>query len=95
MSPEDFSNISKYNSPYAHISRNYTCGFGNSRIYQTKSSMIRRFWSVCTDSNVHIYPSAWHNPMRTAVCITKDGSITYYRPNQNGRIKDHATGQNG
>ena len=32
-------------------------------------------------------------PSRTAVCITKDGSISYYRPNQNGRIKDQATGK--
>jgi hypothetical protein len=31
--------------------------------------------------------------MRTAVCITKDGSISYFRPNQNGRIKDQSTGQ--
>ena len=31
--------------------------------------------------------------LRTAVCITKDGSISYFRPNQNGRIRDQSTGQ--
>jgi prepilin-type N-terminal cleavage/methylation domain-containing protein len=29
------------------------------------------------ESNVHIYPSAWHNPQRTAICLTKDGTIRF------------------
>ena len=28
-----------------------------------------------------------------AICITKDGSIKYDKPNQNARIKDEATGK--
>jgi hypothetical protein len=34
--------------------------------------------------------------MRTAICITKDGSIKYDKQNQNFQIKDdNATGKNG
>ena len=95
MSPEKFFQIYKgFNSPYSSHKQNYTCGFGDTAGFTRQNQYDKEdFGPYVQESDVHIYPSAWHNPMRTAVCITKDGSISYYRPNQNGRIKDQSTGQ--
>ena len=95
MSPEKFFRIYKgFNSPYSSHKQNYTCGFGDTAGFTRQNQYDKEdFGPYVQESDVHIYPSAWHNPTRTAVCITKDGSISYYRPNQNGRIKDQSTGQ--
>ena len=95
MTPERFFNIYKgFNSPYQTHKNNQTCGFMSTAGFTRQNQYDPEdFGPYASDSSVHIYPSAWHNPMRTAVCITKDGSISYYRPNQNGRIKDPSTGQ--
>ena len=95
MSPNKFIEIYKStNSPFSSHKQNYTCGFGDTAGFTRQNQYDKEdFGPYVQESNVHIYPSAWHNPMRTAVCITKDGSISYFRPNQNGRIKDQSTGQ--
>ena len=95
MSPNKFIEIYKStNSPFSSHKQNYTCGFGDTAGFTRQNQYDKEdFGPYVQESNVHIYPSAWHNPTRTAVCITKDGSISYYRPNQNGRIKDQSTGQ--
>ena len=95
MSPNKFIEIYKStNSPFSSHKQNYTCGFGDTAGFTRQNQYDKEdFGPYVQESDVHIYPSAWHNPMRTAVCITKDGSISYYRPNQNGRIKDPSTGQ--
>ena len=95
MSPNKFFEIYKStNSPFSSHKQNYTCGFGDTAGFTRQNQYDKEdFGPYVQESDVHIYPSAWHNPMRTAVCITKDGSISYYRPNQNGRIKDQSTGQ--
>ena len=51
------------------------------------------FGPYVPDSNVHIYPSAWHNPMNTVICISKGNSIKYFRQNRNARKRDDETGQ--
>ena len=95
MSPNKFFEIYKStNSPFSSHKQNYTCGFGDTAGFTRQNQYDKEdFGPYVQESDVHIYPSAWHNPSRTAVCITKDGSISYYRPNQNGRIKDQSTGQ--
>lgn len=95
MSPNKFIEIYKStNSPFSSHKQNYTCGFGDTAGFTRQNQYDKEdFGPYVQESDVHIYPSAWHNPTRTAVCITKDGSISYYRPNQNGRIKDQSTGQ--
>ena len=95
MSPDKFTEIYKSNnSPFSSLKQNYTCGFGDTAGFTRQNQYDKEdFGPYVQESDVHIYPSAWHNPMRTAVCITKDGSISYYRPNQNGRVKDQSTGQ--
>ena len=95
MSPNKFIEIYKStNSPFSSHKQNYTCGFGDTAGFTRQNQYDKEdFGPYVQESDVHIYPSAWHNPMRTAVCITKDGSISYFRPNQNGRIKDQSTGQ--
>ena len=95
MSPDKFTEIYKSNnSPFSSLKQSYTCGFGDTAGFTRQNQYDKEdFGPYVQESDVHIYPSAWHNPMRTAVCITKDGSISYYRPNQNGRIKDQSTGQ--
>jgi prepilin-type N-terminal cleavage/methylation domain-containing protein len=95
MSPEKFSDIYKdFSSPYPSHKQNYTCGFSNTAGFTIESKYSSHDFGVnASDSNVNVYPSAYHNPMRTAICITKDGSIKYDKPNQNARIKDDATGK--
>ena len=95
MSPNKFIEIYKStNSPFSSHKQNYTCGFGDTAGFTRQNQYDKEdFGPYVQESDIHIYPSAWHNPTRTAVCITKDGSISYYRPNQNGRIKDQSTGQ--
>ena len=95
MSPEKYFQIYKsFNSPYSTHKKNFTCGFGSSAGFTRQNQYdVEDFGVYVPDSNVHIYPSAWHNPMRTAICITKDGSISYDKPYQNARIKDDETGK--
>jgi len=95
MSPEKFSDIYKdFSSPYPSHKQNYTCGFSNTAGFTIESKYASHDFGInASDSNVNVYPSAYHNPMRTAICITKDGSIDYFRPNQNFQINDAATGK--
>ena len=95
MSPEKYFQIYKgFNSPYSTHKQNFTCGFGDTAGFTRQNQYdVEDFGVYVPDSNVHIYPSAWHNPTRTAICITKDGSIKYDKPNQNARIKDDTTGK--
>ena len=95
MSPEKFSDIYKdFSSPYPSHKQNYTCGFSNTAGFTIESKYASHDFGInASDSNVNVYPSAYHNPMRTAICITKDGSIDYYRPNQNFQVNDNATGK--
>ena len=95
MSPEKYFQIYKgFNSPFSTHKQNFTCGFGDTAGFTRQNQYdVEDFGVYVPDSNVHIYPSAWHNPTRTAICITKDGSIKYDKPNQNARIKDDATGK--
>ena len=95
MSPEKFSQIYKgFNSPYSSHKQNYTCGFSDTAGFTIESKYSSHDFGVnASNSNVNVYPSAYHNPMRTAICITKDGSIDYYRQNQNFQINDDATGK--
>ncbi|MDC0850902.1 prepilin-type N-terminal cleavage/methylation domain-containing protein [Candidatus Pelagibacter sp.] len=95
MSPEKYFQIYKgFNSPYSTHKQNFTCGFGDTAGFTRQNQYdVEDFGVYVPDSNVHIYPSAWHNPTRTAICITKDASIKYDKPNQNARIKDDATGK--
>jgi prepilin-type N-terminal cleavage/methylation domain-containing protein len=95
MSPEKFSDIYKdFSSQYPSHKQNYTCGFSDTAGFTIESKYSSHDFGVnASDSNVNVYPSAYHNPMRTAICITKDGSIKYDKPNQNARIKDDATGK--
>ena len=95
MSPEKFSDIYKdFSSPYPSHKQNYTCGFSNTAGFTIESKYASHDFGInASDSNVNVYPSAYHNPMRTAICITKDGSISYDKPYQNARIKDDETGK--
>ena len=95
MSPEKFSDIYKdFSSPYPSHKQNYTCGFSNTAGFTIESKYASHDFGInASDSNVNVYPSAYHNPMRTAICITKDGSIDYFRPNQNFQVNDNATGK--
>jgi len=95
MSPEKFSDIYKdFSSPYPSHKQNYTCGFSDTAGFTIESKYSSHDFGVnASNSNVNVYPSAYHNPMRTAICITKDGSIDYYRPNQNFQVSDNATGK--
>ena len=95
MSPERFLQIYKsFNSPYPSHKQNYTCGFSNTAGFTIESKYSSHDFGVnASNSNVNVYPSAYHNPMRTAICITKDGSIKYYRQNQNFQVNDKATGK--
>ena len=95
MSPEKFSDIYKdFSSPYPSHKQNYTCGFSDTAGFTVESKYSSHDFGVnASNSNVNVYPSAYHNPMRSAICITKDGSIDYYRPNQNFQVNDDATGK--
>ena len=95
MSPEKFSDIYKdFSSPYPSHKQNYTCGFSDTAGFTIESKYSSHDFGVnASNSNVNVYPSAYHNPMRSAICITKDGSIDYYRPNQNFQVNDDATGK--
>ena len=95
MSPQKFFDIYKgFNSPYPTHKQNYTCGFSNTSGFTIESQYASHDFGVnASNSNVNVYPSAYHNPMRSAICITKDGSISYDKPYQNAQIKDEDTGQ--
>ena len=95
MSVEKFFQIYKgFNSPYSTHKNNQTCGFMDTAGFTRQNQYDKEdFGPYVPDSNVHIYPSAWHNPMKTVICISKDNSIKYYRQNQNARKRDADTGQ--
>ena len=94
MSPEEFFDIYKdFSSPYPAHKQNYTCGFSDRAGFTIDSKYSSHDFGVnASNSNVNVYPSAQHNPMRSAICITKDGSIEYDKQYQNFQIKDEATG---
>jgi len=95
MSPEIFLKIyMRPNSPYPVHKKNHTCGFMNNGGFTRQNKYDKEDFGVYVpDSNVHIYPSAWHVPIYSVICITKDGSIEYDKPHQIGRKKSEATGQ--
>ena len=95
MSQEKYFQIYKgFNSPYTNHKQNYTCGFSSTAGFTIESKYSSHDFGVnASNSNVNVYPSAYHNPMRSAICITKDGSIAYDKPNQNFRVNDDATGK--
>ena len=95
MTSEQFIKIYKRpNSPYPSHKKNRTCGFMNNGGFTRQSKYDKEDFGVYVpDSNVHIYPSAWHNPIYSVVCITQDGSIEYDKPHQIGRKKSETTGQ--
>ena len=95
MSPEKFSDIYKdFSSPYPTHKQNYTCGFSDTAGFTIESKYSSHDFGVnASNSNVNVYPSAYHNPMRTAICITKDGTIKYDKQNQNFQVDDNATGK--
>jgi len=76
MSPEKFFDVYKgFNSPYPTHKQNYTCGFSSTSGFTIESQYASHDFGVnASNSNVNVYPSAYHNPMRSAICITKDGS---------------------
>jgi len=95
MSPEKFFQIYKgFSSPYSSHKQAFTCGFSDTAGFTIESKYSSHDFGVnASNSNVNVYPSAYHNLMRSAICITKDGSIAYYRPNQNFQVNDEATGK--
>ena len=94
MSPETYFQIYKgFSSRYPTHKQNYTCGFSDTAGFTIESKYSSHDFGVnASNSNVNVYPSAQHNPMRSAICITKDGSIEYDKQYQNFRTKDEATG---
>jgi|TARA_Y100000294_G_C8457652_1_gene297264 type IV fimbrial biogenesis protein FimT len=95
MSPQDFSNTYHGISNSSSYKTNKTCGFGDTQPGLKRRTDLERLKlsSDNSNSNVHIYPSAWHNPFRTVLCITKDGTIKFTKyPNKTE--KDPSTGQN-
>ena len=95
MSPEKFFEIYKgFNSPYPTHKKNYTCGFSDTAGFTNQVKFESEDFGVYVpDSNVHIYPSAWHSPFQTVLCITKDGTIKFTKyPNKTE--KDPSTDQN-
>ena len=95
MSPEKFFEIYKsFNSPYRTHKDNQTCGFMDTAGFTRQNQYDKEdFGPYVSDSNVHIYPSAWHNPMNTVICISKGNSIKYFRENRNARKRDDETGK--
>ena len=95
MSSEKFFQIYKgFSSPYSSHKQAFTCGFSDTAGFTIESKYSSHdFGVIASNSNVNVYPSAYHNPMRTAICITKDGSIKYDKQNQNFQIDDNATGK--
>ena len=83
MTNEDFFKEYKDISTNSSYKSNRTCGFSDTAGFTIESKYSSHDFGVnASNSNVNVYPSAYHNPMRSAICITKDGSIAYYRPNQ-------------
>ena len=96
MTPERFFEIYKsFNSPgkFSTYKNNQTCGWIKNGGFTRQNEYDKEdFGPYVADSNVHIYPSAWHNPMRTVICISKDNSIKWHKPLQNARKRDEETG---
>ena len=94
MSPEKYFQIYKgFSSRYPTHKKNYTCGFSDTAGFTIESKYSSHDFGVnASNSNVNVYPSAQHNPMRSAICITKNGSIEYDKQYQNFQTKDEATG---
>ena len=95
MSPETYFQIYKgFSSQYPNHKQNYTCGFSDRAGFTIDSKYSSHDFGVnASNSNVNVYPSAYHNPMRSAICITKDGSIVYDKQSQNFQVNDDATGK--
>jgi prepilin-type N-terminal cleavage/methylation domain-containing protein len=96
MTPEQFSSTYHSVSTSSSFKTNKTCGFGT-----TQPGLIRRTDLEKSDlrmgvyypeSSVNVYPSPYHNPFRTVLCITKDGTIKFTQyPNK--KEKDPSTSQ--
>ena len=73
MSPEKFFQIYKgFSSPYSSHKQAFTCGFSDTAGFTIESKYSSHDFGVnASNSNVNVYPSAYHNPMRSAICITK------------------------
>ena len=96
MTPEQFSNTYYSVSTSSSYKTNKTCGFAT-----TQPGLIRRtdleksdlrMGVYYPDSSVNVYPSPYHNPYRTVLCITKDGTIKFTQY-LNKKEKDPSTGQ--
>jgi len=96
MTPEQFSNTYHSVSTSSSYKTNKTCGFAT-----TQPGLIRRtdleksdlrMGVYYPDSSVYVYPSPYHNPYRTVLCITKDGTIKFTQY-LNKKEKDPSTGQ--
>ena len=96
MTPEQFSNTYHSVSTSSSYKTNKTCGFAT-----TQPGLIRRtdleksdlrMGVYYPDSSVNVYPSPYHNPYRTVLCITKDGTIKFTQY-LNKKEKDPSTGQ--
>ena len=94
MSPQNFSSTYYGISNNTSYKRNKTCGFGTTQPGLKRRTDLERLKlsSDNSNSNVHIYPSAWHSPFRTVLCITKDGTIKFTKYPNKTEI-DPSTGQ--
>ena len=90
-----------FTETYKSISANNTYKNTNSCMWN-QSGMTRRtdlertdlrMGPYYPDSNVHVFPSAWNSPFRTAICLTKDGTIRF-KKYANATDKDPGTGEN-
>ena len=63
-----------------------------SGFYKRSKFRSHDFGVNASNSNVNVYPSAHHNPIRQRICITKDASInSYYRPIKKRMIETTGT----
>ena len=94
MSPEDFSNTYYGISQNSSYKTNKQCddGWRQSGFVRNRNLETLKLSVSNTDSSVHVYPNAAHNPVGTTICITKDGTISYMKLRKTER--DPSTGQN-
>ena len=94
MSPENFSNTYHSISQNSSYKTNKKCddGWRQSGFVRNRNLETLKLSVSNTDSSVHVYPNAAHNPVGTTICITKDGTISYMKLRKTER--DPSTGQN-
>ncbi len=94
MKPDYFA------STYKNISANNTYKNTNSCMWNQPGISRRtdlertdlRMGPYYPESYVHVYPSAWNSPFRTAICLTKDGTIKF-KKYANATERDPGTNQ--